>query len=81
MALSRSVTSARGWGEGQGRTRLILHSRFPSKEAWEGSLASGMERGMRVTLDQLDAGRLNALTTMTVKGSSQHSAPRRELNC
>jgi hypothetical protein len=40
-----------------------------------------MERGMRVTLDQLDAGRLNALTTMTAKGPSQHSAPRRELNC
>ncbi len=55
MALSRSVTSARGWGEGQGRTRLILHSRFPSKEAWEGSLASGMERGMRMTLDQFEA--------------------------
>jgi uncharacterized protein YndB with AHSA1/START domain len=40
--------------ESQGRTRLILHQRFPSKEALEGALASGMERGMRVTLDQLD---------------------------
>jgi uncharacterized protein YndB with AHSA1/START domain len=40
--------------ESQGRTRLTLHQLFPSKEALEGALASGMERGMRVTLDQLD---------------------------
>ena len=41
--------------ESQGRTRLTLHQLFPSKEGLEGALASGMERGMRVTLDQLDA--------------------------
>ena len=41
--------------ESQGRTRLTLHQLFPSKEALEGALTSGMERGMRVTLDQLDA--------------------------
>ena len=40
--------------ENQGRTRLTLHQLFPSLEALEGALASGMERGMRVTLDQLD---------------------------
>jgi uncharacterized protein YndB with AHSA1/START domain len=40
--------------ETQGRTRLTLHQLFPSKEALEGALSSGMERGMRVTLDQLD---------------------------
>jgi uncharacterized protein YndB with AHSA1/START domain len=40
--------------ESQGRTRLILRQVFPSKEALEGALASGMERGMRITLDQLD---------------------------
>jgi uncharacterized protein YndB with AHSA1/START domain len=40
--------------ETRGRTRLALHQLFPSKEALEGALASGMERGMRVTLDQLD---------------------------
>jgi uncharacterized protein YndB with AHSA1/START domain len=40
--------------ESQGRTRLTLHQRFPTKEALEGALASSMERGMRVTLDQLD---------------------------
>jgi uncharacterized protein YndB with AHSA1/START domain len=41
--------------ESEGRTRLTLRQIFPSKEALEGALASGMERGMRVTLDQLDA--------------------------
>ena len=40
--------------ESQGRTRLTLHQLFPSKEALEGALASRMELGMRVTLDQLD---------------------------
>jgi uncharacterized protein YndB with AHSA1/START domain len=40
--------------ESQSRTRLTLHQLFPSKEALEGALASGMERGMRITLDQLD---------------------------
>jgi uncharacterized protein YndB with AHSA1/START domain len=41
--------------ESQGRTLLTLQQLFPSKEALEGALASGMETGMRVTLDQLDA--------------------------
>ncbi len=40
--------------ESQGLTRLTLRQLFPSREALEGALASGMERGMRVTLDQLD---------------------------
>ena len=40
--------------ENEGRTRLTLHQMFPSKEALEGALASGMEHGMRITLDQLD---------------------------
>jgi uncharacterized protein YndB with AHSA1/START domain len=46
------VTAA--FEESQGRTRLTLRQLFPSKEALEGALASGMERGMRVTFDQLD---------------------------
>ena len=33
----------------------MLHQLFPSKEALDGAIASGMERGMRETLDQLDA--------------------------
>ena len=36
----------------EGRTHLTLRQLFPSKEALEGALASGMERGMRITLDQ-----------------------------
>jgi uncharacterized protein YndB with AHSA1/START domain len=40
--------------EHQGRTHLVLHQLYPSKEALEGALASGMESGMRITLDQLD---------------------------
>ena len=35
-------------------TRVTLNQLFPSKDALEGALSSGMERGMRVTLDQLD---------------------------
>jgi uncharacterized protein YndB with AHSA1/START domain len=42
------------FAEIQGRTHLTLRQLFPSKEALEGALASGMERGMRITLDQLD---------------------------
>jgi uncharacterized protein YndB with AHSA1/START domain len=40
--------------ESQGKTLLTLHQLFPSKEALDGALASGMENGMRITLDQLD---------------------------
>jgi len=40
--------------ENRGRTRLTLHQLFPTMEALEGALTSGMERGMRLTLDQLD---------------------------
>jgi uncharacterized protein YndB with AHSA1/START domain len=47
------VTAA--FEESEGRTRLTLHELFPSKEVLDGALASGMERGMRITLDQLEA--------------------------
>jgi uncharacterized protein YndB with AHSA1/START domain len=40
--------------EHAGETRLVLHQLFPSKEALDGAVASGMEGGMRVTMDQLD---------------------------
>jgi uncharacterized protein YndB with AHSA1/START domain len=36
-----------------GKTRVVMHELYPSKEALDG-IASGMERGMRETLDQLD---------------------------
>jgi uncharacterized protein YndB with AHSA1/START domain len=34
-------------------TRLVLHQHYPTKEALEGAIASGMEHGMRNTFDQL----------------------------
>lgn len=40
--------------ESQGKTHLTLRQLFPSKQALDGALASGMENGMRMTLDQLD---------------------------
>jgi uncharacterized protein YndB with AHSA1/START domain len=40
--------------ENQGRTLLTLRQLFPSKEALDGAIASGMEAGMRVTLNQLE---------------------------
>ncbi|MFP2906246.1 SRPBCC family protein [Pyxidicoccus sp. 3LFB2] len=41
--------------ERDGKTRLVSREQYPSKEARDGALASGMEQGMRETLDQLDA--------------------------
>ena len=41
--------------ETDGRTQLTLHQLFPSKEALDGAVASGMEHGMRETFAQLDA--------------------------
>ena len=40
--------------EHDGRTLLTLRQVYPSKEALDGAIASGMERGTRITLDQLD---------------------------
>ena len=40
--------------ESHGSTRLTLHQLFPSKEALDGAVRSGMEHGMRETFDQLD---------------------------
>ena len=37
-----------------GKTLLVLHDLYPSKEALDGTIASGMEPAMRETLDQLD---------------------------
>ena len=36
-----------------GKTLLVMHDLYPSKEALDGALA-GMEGGMRETLEQLD---------------------------
>jgi uncharacterized protein YndB with AHSA1/START domain len=40
--------------ESNGKTRLTLHQLYPSKQALDGAIASGMEHGMRETFDQLD---------------------------
>jgi uncharacterized protein YndB with AHSA1/START domain len=39
---------------GGGRTRMVSHSVFPSVEAQEAAVASGMEHGMRQSMDQLE---------------------------
>ena len=38
-----------------GGTLLVQRELYPSKQALDGAIASGMERGMRETLEQLDA--------------------------
>jgi uncharacterized protein YndB with AHSA1/START domain len=40
--------------ERDGRTRLVAHSLYPSAETRAAAVASGMEHGMRETMDQLD---------------------------
>jgi uncharacterized protein YndB with AHSA1/START domain len=52
--LGEAIVTA-SFEQSEGRTRLTLHQLFPSEEALEGAIASGMEHGMRETLDQLDA--------------------------
>jgi len=42
------------FNERQGKTELVLHQLFPSKQALDGAIASGMEKGMRETYEQLD---------------------------
>ena len=41
--------------ERDGGTLLVQRELYPSKEVLDGAIASGMERGMRETLEQLDA--------------------------
>jgi len=37
-----------------GNTHLLLHTLYPSREARDQTVASGMEHGMRETIEQLD---------------------------
>ncbi len=37
-----------------GKTHLISHEAYPSKEALDAAVSAGMEFGMRLTMDQLD---------------------------
>lgn len=54
MRAAGAVTSTVTLDERDGKTHLVLHSLYPSKEALEATIASGMEHGMRETMDQLD---------------------------
>ena len=40
--------------EHAGKTRLELHSLYPSKAALDGAVGAGMEHGARETMDQLE---------------------------
>jgi uncharacterized protein YndB with AHSA1/START domain len=40
--------------ERDGQTLLVAHELYPSKEVLDGTIASGMEHGMRETMDQLE---------------------------
>jgi uncharacterized protein YndB with AHSA1/START domain len=37
-----------------GKTEFVLHQLYPTKEALDGAIASGMEKGMRETYEQLE---------------------------
>jgi uncharacterized protein YndB with AHSA1/START domain len=39
---------------GANQTRMVSHERYPTAEVREMVLSSGMEKGMRITMDQLD---------------------------
>jgi uncharacterized protein YndB with AHSA1/START domain len=40
--------------ERDGKTEFVLHQLYPTKEALDGAIASGMEKGMRETYEQLE---------------------------
>jgi uncharacterized protein YndB with AHSA1/START domain len=40
--------------EHEGKTRLVATEIYPSREVRDGTISSGMEKGMRETMDQLD---------------------------
>jgi uncharacterized protein YndB with AHSA1/START domain len=54
MAGAGAVVVTVTFEETGGKTRMISHERYPSKQARDGALASGMEHGLRETLDQLE---------------------------
>lgn len=49
-----SIESMRFEDVGDGRTRLVGHSVYPSQEARDGMVSSGMERGMTEGYNRLD---------------------------
>lgn len=49
-----AVVTTVTFDEDEGRTRLVVHDRYPSKEALDGAIASGSTAGWSEMLDQLD---------------------------
>lgn len=55
MAGAGAVIVTVTFEERDGRTQLASHELYPSKDVRDAALASGMEHGMRESMDQLDA--------------------------
>jgi uncharacterized protein YndB with AHSA1/START domain len=55
MPLAGEAIVTATFEEKNGKTKLVLHQLYPSKESLDGAVASGMEKGMRETFDQLEA--------------------------
>ena len=49
-----TVVTTATFEEDHGRTRLVVHDRYPSKEALDEALASGASNWNPETFDQLD---------------------------
>lgn len=54
MAAAGAVRVTATFEEHDGKTRYVIRSVYPSKQVRDGVLASGMEKGMRESMDQLD---------------------------
>ena len=54
MADAGELIATVTFDEHDGKTHMVSHELYPSKEAREAALGSGMEHGMRETMDQLD---------------------------
>jgi uncharacterized protein YndB with AHSA1/START domain len=54
MAQAGEVVVSITFEERDGKTHLVSRELYPSKEVLDAALASGMEHGMRETMDQLD---------------------------
>ncbi|NUP06495.1 MAG: SRPBCC family protein [Polyangiaceae bacterium] len=54
MAEAGEVVVTVTFEEKDGKTHLVSNEVYPSKEAMQGAINAGMEKGMRETMDQLD---------------------------
>jgi uncharacterized protein YndB with AHSA1/START domain len=54
LADAGAVVQTVTFTERDGRTEMVSHEVYPSKEARDAALATGMEHGMREAMDQLD---------------------------